>query len=93
MRPVSQPGTDFNNPLRFSAPVNWQKGEPVIVHPSVSNEEAQSTSPAQLLPRVRQTRLTLLFSLLFPSPALFPNFKTVKPYLRFTSEEQGKTIQ
>ncbi|KAL7416516.1 thioredoxin-like protein [Mrakia frigida] len=50
---------------RITTPVNWKKGEPVIIHPSVTNEEAKT---------------------------LFPDFKTVKPYLRFTSEEQGKTI-
>ncbi|KAH7100671.1 cysteine peroxiredoxin [Auriculariales sp. MPI-PUGE-AT-0066] len=42
---------------RITTPVNWNKGDPVIVHPSVSNEEAAK---------------------------LFPEFKIVKPYLRFT---------
>lgn len=51
---------------RITTPANWQKGDPVIIHPGVSNDEAKT---------------------------LFPDFKTVKPYLRFTSEEQAKTFQ
>ncbi|CED82327.1 cysteine peroxiredoxin [Phaffia rhodozyma] len=50
---------------RITTPVNWKRGDPAIIHPSVSNDEAQK---------------------------LFPGFKTVKPYLRFTSEEQAKTF-
>ena len=42
---------------RITTPINWQVGEDVIVHPTVSNDEAKT---------------------------LFPNFRTVKPYLRFT---------
>jgi alkyl hydroperoxide reductase subunit AhpC len=42
---------------RITTPVSWQKGDDVIVHPSVSNEEAKT---------------------------LFPDFRIVKPYLRFT---------
>jgi len=42
---------------RITTPVNWKKGDDVIVHPGVTNEEAKT---------------------------LFPNFKTVLPYLRTT---------
>jgi len=42
---------------RITTPVNWKKGDDVIVHPGVSNDEAKT---------------------------LFPNFKTIKPYLRTT---------
>jgi len=48
---------------RITTPVNWQKGEDVIVHPGVSNEEAKT---------------------------LFPEFRIVKPYLRFTPLPAGK---
>jgi len=43
--------------FRITTPINWQKGDDVIVHPAVSNDEAKT---------------------------LFPNFRIVKPYLRFT---------
>lgn len=42
---------------RVTTPINWIPGQDVIVHPSVSNEEAAT---------------------------LFPKFKVIKPYLRFT---------
>lgn len=42
---------------RITTPVNWTVGDDVIVHPSVSNDEAAT---------------------------IFPQFKIVKPYLRFT---------
>ncbi|VVT53563.1 uncharacterized protein SAPINGB_P003637 [Magnusiomyces paraingens] len=42
---------------RVTTPINWTPGEDVIVHPSVSNDEAQT---------------------------IFPKFRIVKPYLRFT---------
>ncbi|KAF8243028.1 mitochondrial peroxiredoxin PRX1 [Wilcoxina mikolae CBS 423.85] len=42
---------------RITTPINWVKGDDVIVHPSVTNEEAKT---------------------------LFPDFRIVKPYLRFT---------
>jgi len=42
---------------RITTPINWVPGDDVIVHPSVSNDEAKT---------------------------LFPEFRTVKPYLRFT---------
>ncbi|KAI5800756.1 thioredoxin-like protein [Pyronema domesticum] len=42
---------------RITTPINWQKGDDVIVHPGVSNDEAKT---------------------------LFPEFRIVKPYLRFT---------
>ncbi|KAI9767123.1 MAG: hypothetical protein M1840_005912 [Geoglossum simile] len=42
---------------RITTPINWVPGDDVIVHPSVSNEQAKD---------------------------LFPDFRIVKPYLRFT---------
>lgn len=30
---------------RITTPVNWKKGDDVIVHPSVSNDEAKSLFP------------------------------------------------
>lgn len=42
---------------RITTPINWTPGDDVIVHPSVSNDEAAK---------------------------LFPKFRIVKPYLRFT---------
>lgn len=51
---------------RVTTPINWTPGDDVIVHPSVSNEEAKT---------------------------LFPKFKIVKPYLRFTPLEVGKEIK
>ncbi|KAG0344613.1 hypothetical protein BG004_004300 [Podila humilis] len=44
---------------RITTPADWKNGDDVIVHPSVSNEEAKT---------------------------LFPGFRTVKPYLRFTTQ-------
>lgn len=48
---------------RITTPINWTPGDDVIVHPSVSNEEAKT---------------------------LFPKFKIVKPYLRFTPLEVNR---
>jgi alkyl hydroperoxide reductase subunit AhpC len=42
---------------KITTPINWVPGDDVIVHPSVSNEQAKE---------------------------LFPEFRIVKPYLRFT---------
>lgn len=42
---------------KITTPINWVPGDDVIVHPSVSNEQAKE---------------------------LFPDFRIVKPYLRFT---------
>ncbi|KAF7562920.1 hypothetical protein G7046_g1256 [Stylonectria norvegica] len=42
---------------KITTPINWIPGDDVIVHPSVSNEQAKT---------------------------LFPEFRIVKPYLRFT---------
>lgn len=50
---------------RITTPVNWQRGDRVIIHPSVTADEAKT---------------------------LFPGHEVVKPYLRFTSAEQGKEI-
>jgi len=49
---------------RITTPINWVPGDDVIVHPSVSNEEAKT---------------------------LFPDFRIVKPYLRFTPLPKEKT--
>ena len=49
---------------RITTPINWIPGDDVIVHPSVSNEEAKT---------------------------LFPQFRIVKPYLRFTPLAKEKT--
>jgi len=49
---------------RITTPINWVPGDDVIVHPTVSDEEAKT---------------------------LFPKFRTVKPYLRFTPLEKEKT--
>jgi len=49
---------------RITTPINWVPGDEVIVHPSVTNEEAKN---------------------------LFPDFRIVKPYLRFTPLPLEKT--
>ncbi|KAH8719348.1 thioredoxin-like protein [Phaeosphaeriaceae sp. PMI808] len=49
---------------RVTTPINWVAGDDVIVHPSVSNDEAKT---------------------------LFPQFRIVKPYLRFTPLSKDKT--
>jgi len=49
---------------RITTPINWVPGDDVIVHPSVTNEEAKT---------------------------LFPDFRIVKPYLRFTPLPKEKT--
>ena len=38
---------------RITTPVNWNKGDDVIVHPSVSNEEAKSLFPEFTVHKVR----------------------------------------
>jgi len=49
---------------RITTPINWVPGDDVIVHPSVTNDEAKT---------------------------LFPDFRIVKPYLRFTPLPKEKT--
>lgn len=49
---------------RITTPINWVPGDDVIVHPTVTNEEAEK---------------------------LFPDFRIVKPYLRFTPLPLDKT--
>lgn len=51
---------------RVTTPINWTPGEDVIVHPTVSNDEAKT---------------------------LFPKFKVVKPYLRFTPLDVDESIR
>ena len=41
MRTALQIGDKY----RVTTPVNWKKGDDVIVHPSVSNEEAKTLFP------------------------------------------------
>ena len=38
---------------RVTTPVNWNKGDDVIVHPSVSNEEAKTLFPEFTIHKVR----------------------------------------
>ena len=44
---------------RITTPVNWKKGDDVIVHPSVSNDEAKDLFPEHTvhLPYLRTTPL------------------------------------
>ncbi|KNG47443.1 thioredoxin-like protein [Stemphylium lycopersici] len=49
---------------RITTPINWIPGDDVIVHPTVSNDQAKE---------------------------LFPDFRIVKPYLRFTPLPKEKT--
>jgi len=44
---------------RITTPVNWKKGEDVIVHPSVTNDEAKDLFPQHTvhLPYLRTTPL------------------------------------
>lgn len=37
---------------RITTPVNWNKGDDVIVHPSVSNEEAKTLFPEHTVHKV-----------------------------------------
>ena len=37
---------------RITTPVNWKKGDDVIVHPSVSNEEAKTLFPEHTVHKV-----------------------------------------
>ena len=37
---------------RVTTPVNWNKGDDVIVHPSVSNEEAKTLFPQHTVHKV-----------------------------------------
>lgn len=38
---------------RVTTPVNWKKGEDVIVHPSVTTEEAKTLFPEHTVHKVR----------------------------------------
>jgi hypothetical protein len=38
---------------RVTTPVNWKKGEDVIVHPTVSNVEAKTLFPEHTVHKVR----------------------------------------
>jgi len=44
---------------RITTPVNWKKGDDVIIHPSVNNEEAKTLFPGHTvhLPYLRTTPL------------------------------------
>lgn len=39
---------------RVTTPVNWKKGEDVIVHPSVTNKEAETLFPEFTIHKVRE---------------------------------------
>ena len=39
------PALQIGDKYRVTTPVNWNKGDDVIVHPSVSNEEAKTLFP------------------------------------------------
>jgi alkyl hydroperoxide reductase subunit AhpC len=58
---LTLPSGDKN---RITTPINWIPGDDVIVHPSVTNDEAKT---------------------------LFPQFRIVKPYLRFTPLPKERT--
>lgn len=45
---------------RVTTPVNWNKGDDVIVHPSVSTEEAKTLFPAHTVHKVRHHSLYVL---------------------------------
>ena len=94
------PIADLSPSFPLLAPANWKKGEPLIIHPSVSDEEAKSASFLLL-----SSRVTIVFfpvasalspsdALLFRhnSSALFPGFTTSKTYLRFTTREQAAML-
>lgn len=44
---------------RVTTPVNWNKGDDVIVHPSVSNEEAKTLFPQHTVHKVSTDRFQL----------------------------------
>ena len=59
---------------RVTTPVNWKKGDDVIVHPSVSNEEAKTLFPEFTIHKV-QYLLQFVFHM---------SDTMLQPYLRTT---------
>jgi len=56
---------------RITTPVNWKKGDDVIVHPSVSNEEAKTLFPNFTIHKVRHfvpMSISIINLFLFFSP-------------------------
>ena len=53
------PALQIGDKNRITTPVNWKRGEDVIVHPSVNNEEAKTLFPEHTvhLPYLRTTPL------------------------------------
>lgn len=47
---------------RITTPVNWQKGDDVIVHPTVSNDEAKTLFPDFTIHKVSNTTCNYLIS-------------------------------
>lgn len=41
---------------RITTPVNWKKGDDVIVHPSVNNDEAKTLFPEFTIHKVRKIK-------------------------------------
>jgi glutaredoxin/glutathione-dependent peroxiredoxin len=61
---------------KVTTPVNWKKGEDVIIHPGVKDEQAKT-----LFPGYRTLKVSLPFSQLCESDALTSR---IQPYLRLT---------
>ncbi len=51
---VMFPALQVGDKYRITTPVNWNKGDDVIVHPSVSNEEAKTLFPEFKIHKVCQ---------------------------------------
>ena len=45
---------------RITTPVNWNKGDDVIVHPSVSNDEAKALFPDFTIHKVRGSAYSMV---------------------------------
>ena len=56
---------------RVTTPVNWNKGDDVIVHPSVSTEEAKTLFPEHTVHKVRRFLLCGLDSLVNAHRGIF----------------------
>jgi hypothetical protein len=63
---------------RVTTPVNWKKGDDVIVHPSVSNGEAKVLFPDFTIHKVRRYAKYIIRVVLMSTP---------QPYLRTTPLE------
>jgi hypothetical protein len=67
---------------KVTTPINWVPGDDVIVHPSVNNAQAKDL--------VSQT-ITWLQDDILIGLSQFPDFRIVKPYLRYTPLPKEKT--